>query len=264
MEEIRDGEKYISVAKINSYEEHGRELKLLKKIIKEGANSEVYDDFFRNKDNKNNYTAYVGNGNTKKANVDSFYRELKKVLKKVKGFSNEKKNILSKIETNTYLMKQRVGSNGVIPHQLHLIELREIIENASNYLEFLNEADESNLTNAEKIIEIFRFRIPYYVGPLNPYHANEENKDGFAWVKRRESGKVYPWNFEEKIDVSKSAEEFIRRMTNKCSYLIHENVLPKHSMLYQKFMVLNEINNIRIDGKPITVELKKKYIMIYL
>jgi len=58
--------------------------------------------------------------------------------------------------------------------------------------------------------------------------------------------------------VEQSAENFIRRMTNKCTYLIGEDVLPKDSLLYSKFMVLNELNNLRLDGQKISVELKQK------
>lgn len=47
-------------------------------------------------------------------------------------------------------------------------------------------------------------------------------------------------------------------MTNKCTYLIGEDVLPKDSLLYSKFMVLNELNNLRLDGQKISVELKQK------
>ena len=64
------------------------------------------------------------------------------------------------------------------------------------------------------------FRIPFYVGPLN----NAHQKEGYAWVVRREKGKVYPWNFEQKVDLEKSAEEFILRATNKCTYLKKEEV----------------------------------------
>src|SRR5699024_7213585 len=68
---------------------------------------------------------------------------------------------------------------------------------------------------------------------------------------------VYPWNFEEMVDVSKSAEAFISRMTNTCSYIFDEDVLPKQSLLYQKFTVLNELNNLKIDGEPIKIEIKQ-------
>lgn len=257
LEEIRDGQKYISVAKIKSYEQHAEELAELKNMVKRGASTEIYNDFFHNKNNKANYAAYIGNGETKTATTDDFYKAVKKLLNSIKGFEIEKTNILSKIETNHYLPKQRVGSNGVIPHQLHLLELESIIENAKEYLPFLSEMDESGLSNAEKIVEIFKFRIPYYVGPLNPYHKEENERQGTAWVIRKKEGKVLPWNFEDMIDVTASAEKFITRMTNQCSYLLSEDVLPKHSMLYQKYMVLNEINNLKLDGQDISIKLKQ-------
>lgn len=37
-------------------------------------------------------------------------------------------------------------------------------------------------------------------------------------------------------------------MTSKCTYLSGEDVLPKNSIIYSKFMVLNVLNNIRING----------------
>lgn len=35
-------------------------------------------------------------------------------------------------------------------------------------------------------------------------------------------------------------------MTNKCTYLLGEDVLPKNSLLYTEYMVRNELNNVRI------------------
>lgn len=257
LEEIRDGEKYISRAKIKSYEQHAEELAELKQMIRKGGNSKLYNAFFHDGSSKSNYAAYVGNGDTKTPTVEEFYKTVKKLLKDIKGFKKEKENILRKIETNHYMPKQRVGSNGVIPHQLHLLELEGILENAKKYLPFLSEKDDTELTNADKIIEMFKFRIPYYVGPLNPYHKEENEGHGTAWVIRKKEGKVFPWNFEDMIDVSASAEKFITRMTNQCSYLLSEDVLPKNSMLYQKFMVLNEINNIKTDGNDISTKVKQ-------
>ena len=110
--------------------------------------------------------------------------------------------------------------------------------------------------NAEKIIQLFEFRIPYYVGPLG---KNEEGTAGkFSWAVRKSDEKIYPWNFNDVIDVEESAEKFIRRMTNKCTYLVGEDVLPKDSLLYSKYMVLNELNNLRLNGEKISVELKQQ------
>lgn len=74
---------------------------------------------------------------------------------------------------------------------------------------------------------------------------------------RKEEGKIYPWNFEDKVDLEASAEHFIRRMTNKCTYLVNEDVLPKYSLLYSKYLVLSELNNLRLDGRPLDVKIKQ-------
>ena len=80
------------------------------------------------------------------------------------------------------------------------------------------------------------------MGPLNAYHS----KNGYAWVVRLETGHVYPWNLESKVNVEKTAENFISRMTNKCTYLKNEDVLPKCSLLFEKYKVLNELNGVKI------------------
>ena len=128
------------------------------------------------------------------------------------------------------------------------------MENASKFYPFLLQADPDGHTPIEKIQKIFRFRIPYYVGPLNTTH---KDKGGHSWSVRKKEGKIYPWNFTEMIDEEESATKFIERMTNKCSYLIGEDVLPKESLLYAKFNVLNELNNLRIDGELVSIEIKQ-------
>lgn len=254
LEEILRGEKSISYAKVKSYEEHAEDLALLKDVM-QSKRSKAYKEMFDEENSDNNYVAYIGQSIKKKnkstASAEDFYKYVKKV---VKSKDESSQIILDKIEKETFMPKQRTGSNGVIPHQVHLNELDQILENASTYIDVLNEVDETGLSNKDKIIEMFKFRIPYYIGPLNDYH---KDKGGYAWVVRKKQGKVYPWNFEEMIDVSQTAEEFISRMTNTCTYIFDEDVLPKHSMLYQKFTVLNEINNLKIDGNPIEIEIKQ-------
>ena len=75
---------------------------------------------------------------------------------------------------------------------------------------------------------------------------------------RKSQGKITPWNFDEKVDRNKSAEKFIKRMTTKDTYLFGEDVLPDNSLLYQKFKVLNELNNIKINDKKLTVSKKQE------
>ena len=79
-------------------------------------------------------------------------------------------------------------------------------------------------------------------------------------MKRSEgqNGKITPWNFDKIVDKANSNEEFIRRMTNKCTYLRGKDVIPKGSMFYQAFDVLNQINKLTVESKPISVELKQE------
>lgn len=47
-------------------------------------------------------------------------------------------------------------------------------------------------------------------------------------------------------------------MTNTCTYLPGEDVLPYCSLLYSRYMVLNEINDLKINRQPIPVQLKQE------
>ena len=61
---------------------------------------------------------------------------------------------------------------------------------------------------------------------------------------------ITPWNWDQVIDRGASAEKFIMRMTGKCTYLQGEDVLPKCSLLYEEFCVLNELTGAHgtVDG----------------
>lgn len=152
----------------------------------------------------------------------------------------EDQKMRERIENATFMPKQITKDNGVIPMQIHRAELVAILKNAEAYLSFLQEKDEEGMTVSEKILAIFDYRIPYYVGPLNQ-HSNK------AWIVRQ-TGKIYPWNFHQKVDIEASAEAFIQNLTSKCTYLPQEDVLPKQSILYSRYMVLNELNNLKING----------------
>lgn len=156
--------------------------------------------------------------------------------------------IVNEIETRQFLSKQVVGENRVIPYQLYYKELEKILFNAMKKFGFLNSSDQYG-TVLEKILSIMKFRIPYFVGPLNPCSK-------FAWIVRK-AGVVTPWNFKEIVDEDSSEKAFINNMTNKCTYLPEEDVLPRYSLVYSKFTVLNEINNICVDGERISVEAKQ-------
>ena len=72
------------------------------------------------------------------------------------------------------------ASNGVIPNQAHLMEMKAILKNAENYLPFLCEKDESDLTVSERIIELYKFQIPYYIGPTS---IDSVGKGKTGWVE---------------------------------------------------------------------------------
>ena len=261
---IMRGEQYLSDSRVKSYEKHAQDLKILKELYKEYGTGQ-YNKMFRVMED-HNYSAYVGSVNSdkekgkvrrgSKKDRDGFYKKIKSDMLGMQKKSPEDdriRYILDEIDKESLLPKQLTSANGVIPYQVHLKELRKILSNAEQYLDFLKESDETGLTNSEKILQLFSFQIPYYIGPL----YNDGNASHNAWVCRKESGKVFPWNFEQKIDVKSSSEEFIRRLVRKCTYLTSENVLPKSSLLYQKFMVLNELNNLKINGVSIDTELKQ-------
>lgn len=247
----------ISEAKVTVYEKHKSDLQLLKRIIRT-YKPEKYDDVFRAQD-KDNYTAYAyhtNDGNTsevKKKGKEEFSKYILGILKGIEPDETDAEDyarMVSELEMRQFLPKQKDTNNRVIPHQLMWYELHAILQNASKYAPFLTEADENSLSNMDKIESVFLFRIPYFVGPLN---RNSKH----AWIQRKAEGKILPWNFKQMVDLDASEQCFIEKMTNTCTYLPGEPVLPKDSLLYHKFMVLNEINNLSINGERISVELKQ-------
>ncbi|MBR6669873.1 MAG: type II CRISPR RNA-guided endonuclease Cas9 [Ruminococcus sp.] len=265
-------EKTISLCKVAKYDRHKIDLKELKYFARTYLSKSNYNEIFRIAGDKANYASYVYNRqNVIDRKVDSkfshndpshdrksqvaFCKFLKSYITKITPSDNDKdrfEELKKKCEDGELCPKQVTTDNRVIPYQLYYAELKKILKNACKYLPFLNEKDEYG-TIAEKVLKIMEFRIPYYAGPLV---SSEKSKN--AWLVRKAEGKIYPWNFHNIIDEDASENEFIRRMTCKCTYLAGEDVLPKYSLLYSKFMVLNEINNIKVNGEPISVELKQR------
>ena len=257
--------KYISDAMVGIYEKHMSDLKKLKKLVKTNCAHSVYYEIFKKCDDKTtNYCAYVGYSKcgskktkVKKCSKEEFEAFLKKILtkeaEKLQG-EPEYDEIMADLEQSNFLPKILFADGGKFPYQINKAELLVILQNAEkDYPQFASVSD--GLTVSQKIVKLMEFRIPYYVGPLNAHNATDEKG---AWVVRKQQGKVYPWNFEEMVDLEKSNERFIRRMTNKCSYLKKEDVLPKASVYYQKYDVLNQLNKLKLKGVLIPVELKKQ------
>lgn len=252
---------YLSEARVQEYEKHKEDLKLLKRTVKKYGTAEEYQFLFRSSE-KASYSAYVhsvNSGEKIRRNMDGrsrddLYTVLKKMLKNYPQEDVDCKYILEEIEKEQFLPKQLVSDNGVIPNQIHYKEMKKILENAEQYLQFLREKDESGYTVAERILKLFAFQIPYYIGPTS---EKSRKNGGNGWVVRKEQGQVLPWNIEEKIDMKATSETFISRMVRRCTYLSGEMVLPKASLEYESYCVLNELNNLRVRGEKLPVSVKQ-------
>lgn len=244
------------------YEDHKRDLAVLKSMLK---GKPLYNKIFR-QDGDISYEKYAKG--IKGRNQIDFCKNLKKQLEGIAEYKKimqeitsiddaktEEERLLFRITNGFAFPKQTTKDNGIIPIQVHLAELKCILDNAEGYLPFLGETDNNGLSVREKIEQIVKFRIPYYVGPLAGTRMSREQ--GRCWVVRKNE-KIYPWNFTEIVNLEESAEKFITNMTAKCTYLVGEDVLPKESLLYSEFMVRNAINNITVDGERLPVDVLEK------
>ncbi|WP_067141402.1 type II CRISPR RNA-guided endonuclease Cas9 [Oceanivirga salmonicida] len=232
LKNILHGSKYISESKVKEYETYKKDLKNLKYIMKKYYSRDDYNKL------------------VKKSSIDELSEKTKSILEKIKNIDEEDKkiyeNLLDRAKEQKILPKQKTNKNGVLPYQVHEVELEKILENQSKHYNFIKE-------NKEKILSIFRFRIPYYVGPLN------KNSDK-AWFVRKSDGAIKPWNFSEKVDLEASAENFIKNLINNCTYLKNEKVIPKNSLLYEEYILLNELNKVKIDSNFLSVQDKENII----
>ena len=267
---ILKGELYLSDARVEEYQKHHDDLKTLKQLYIKYKTKEEFDRMFRSEE-EGYYSAYVNSYNSEnvskkaKRNGKPVRRNMKKKRTREELYNRIKADfkdindpqvdyVKAEIERETFLPKQLTAGNGIIPNQVQKRELSVILKNAEVYLPFLSEKDESGLTVSERILRLFSFQIPYYIGPIS---AKSAESGGNGWVVRLEPGEVFPWNFEQKIDVKATAQKFIEKLVRSCTYLSEERVLPKAALLYEKYCVLNEINNIRISGEKISVALKQ-------
>mgnify|MGYP000846522288 CR=1 FL=1 len=259
--EIKKEGKTISESKVELYNKHKKDLKNLKNLVKadnklsEDKKKEVYNEIFKvDIDKGTNYVNYAHKSkNGKSCSYEDFKKFLKKELEKLQD-SEIKNKILGELDLETFLPLQRTKDNSVVPYQIHKEELIRILDNAAKYHSFLSEKDNSGYSTREKVIQLLEFRIPYYIGPLNTHHNTKNN--GYSWAIRKEGMEgvaVTPWNFKDVIDESASAEAFINNLTNKCTYLAGEDVLPKNSLLYSEYALLNELNALKYEGDRISV-----------
>lgn len=266
LNQILGDDKYLSEAKVRLYDKNNKDLKILKQyFIKRMQNGEIakdeYDLVFKKlkpeekkKDKKkelNNLSVYIGEDG-KSCSQEDFCKFLKKHVGDMKDSEDEEeRRVYAEIDNYQFLTKLRSKENGLIPYQLQLKELKAILANAKEYLPLLSSKGDDGISVEDKIISLLTFRIPYYVGPLAKPADNNK-----AWLDRKDDV-IYPWNFSEVVDLQKSAKNFMKKLAGRCTYT-GEMVLPKDSLLYSQYMVLNEINNIKVNGNPISVEAKQQ------
>lgn len=250
-----EGGASISRAKIAVYEQHQEDLKNLKYIVRKYI-PEDYSEIFRG-NGQSAYTAYSKHGDMSQIKKNVTQEDFcKYILAKIKGIQADAadaeliQSMQERLGDHTFMPKQVNTDNRVIPYQLYWYELDIILKHAQTWLPYLNLKDQDGLTVSDKIRSIMTFRVPYYVGPLN-------SKSEHSWVVRKAEGRILPWNFDLKVDRDASEQAFIEKLTNTCTYLPGEKVIPKDSLLYHRFTVLNEINNLKINGEGIPVEVKQ-------
>ena len=248
------GSKTISEAKIKKFKHNKELLKKLKQLIYGAEGKEEYKKIFvtqrsliknRYQDGKDRivqfsiFDRYINSHKEK----ESFYKVIQEKLKAIKAKSdngevsinkNDLDELIRQFEEDKFLFKLDSIENSAIPKQNNTYEAELILKNQQK---FYNEITDDFIKKVEQIIS---FRIPYFVGPL----VKNEKDPKWGWNKRNDVNlKTRPWNFSEVINEMESGEKFIRRMTNKCSYLIHEDVAAKKSLLVQEYEVLNELNS---------------------
>lgn len=279
------GKKFISEAMVEIYETHKSDLALLKKALKLLPIDEANDILNATGANDHSYARYVG------VNIDRSIKKKDRMVRVSRFSEAEKGKFLSKIKSalkldllkkeesfvlnerliepgdanwrllcqlesrvngESFLPKQNNKNNGVFPYQLNEIEMREIIERQGVYYPFLKEKAKGYPNPKEqeyKAISLLRYRIPYYVGPI----TREEGPNHWAQFKEgsEKLGRITPWNFFDVIDDRKSGQKFIDGLKNDCSYIYGEPTLPKFSLVYQYYQVLNDLNNLKLNGSPI-------------
>ncbi|MDR0935000.1 MAG: type II CRISPR RNA-guided endonuclease Cas9 [Erysipelotrichaceae bacterium] len=255
----KNKDKLLSSAFARIYNSHADQLKALKRIAKlvdnsKGLNTKetsLFYKLFYKKDEKNNYASFVGHGSTaeKSSEIKDFNSYVIKLFEPYKGVleGNKEWFMLSNLAEKGEMCETiSYKSTSVIPHQLHKNELKIILQNATEHFPELDD------DTVEKIKKIFIFKIPYYYGPLNTAsdYSNVVFKDD---VKLEQ---VLPWNYGELINEDATKAKFMNSLTNKCTYLFAENVLPKQSIVYQDYIVLDRLNKIEIDGRKIDQKLK--------
>ena len=120
----------------------------------------------------------------------------------------------------------------------------------------LKEVHDADADAIRKEMELERF-LPKQITGANGIIPNQVHRKELKKILENAEHHLDFLNMEQKIDIEQTSERFITNLIRECTYLSGEKVLPKQSLLYESYCVLNEINNLRIHGKRIVPELKQ-------
>ena len=255
LKDLLRNEESISAAFCDVYESHKEQLRFLKDLCKTldkkhglTDGDSLFFKLFKDKNCKENYPAFVrvdsNEANTDPRVFNSFILKLFLPYETDLNGNACFNKIKELCERDECLLTIANRSTSLIPHQLHENELKLILDNASKYYPQI-------VSFKDKVIKLFEFRVPYYFGPLN-------DRSYFSNVIRKNNDKITPWNIDEVIDKEKTRAKFMEGLTNNCTYLLGEPVLPLQSIVYQQFIILNRLNTMRINGASIEKCVKEK------
>ena len=148
---ILKGHTYLSEARVEAYNKHKEDLEKLRIVIKKYCKKE-YNSYFRVMSD-NNYSGYIGSVNSdkekssnhgkkrrnheaKKENYKAFWNETKRLLNRMSESDEMVWYLKKELEKESLLPKQLTCENGVIPNQVHLIELKKILSN-ERYIDYI-------------------------------------------------------------------------------------------------------------------------------
>lgn len=258
------GEKSeLSAAMVEIYDNHKKDLQSLKQITKKIDSScglvksdSTYNKIFRfsNKDKKEEsgyYSILVGVNSIakKRGSLEDFNTNILKILNDNKNNYKGNQKIFDRIhdlaESKQLLKIPAHLSTSSIPHQLHLKELEKILNQSIKYHPFIEDIKED-------ILLLFKFRVPYYCGPLNnSSYSNIVKYEGY------ENEKVTRCNFDKIVDKNKTKNKFINKLLNNCTYIYGEKVLPKASLYFEEYLIYNKLNTLLVNGDNLSPKDKK-------
>lgn len=248
--------KRFSQHMVEKYKHHEKNLELLKEYIHSQSDSK------RGREIRATYDRYIDGVESKPVTQEMFYKDLMKYVEADATSNHLAAEIKAEIDSEQFMPKLRTKQNGSIPYQVQQYELDQIISHQKKYYPWLGEENpvaERRGKFPYKLDELVGFRVPYYVGPLITKEDQQATSGaGFAWMVRKAEGPITPWNFDQKVDRIASATAFIQRMQTTDTYLIGEDVLPARSLIYQRFMVLNELNNMRVEDQQLAPRQKQR------